>query len=64
MFNDLTGCPTIILPTNSEDFKSAVQKNVEKGSIVVFFDIEEREFDEDIFVPIKNYAYPILEIVE
>jgi hypothetical protein len=30
----------------------------------VFYDIEEKAFEEDEFIPYKNYAYPLLSIEE
>lgn len=60
MFNDLTGCPTYIEDINKEDIKKIILENFKNKHIVVFYDIEEKEFDEDEFVPQKNYAYPLM----
>ena len=30
------------------------------NNIIVFYDLEEKQFDEDQFTPLRNYAYPIV----
>ncbi len=35
-------------------------ENYKKKNIVCFYDVEEKEFDEDEFIPLKNHAYPLL----
>ena len=60
VFNDLTGCPTYIEDITKEDIKKTILEHFKNKNIVVFYDIEEKEFDEDEFIPLKNYAYPLL----
>jgi calpain-15 len=64
VFNDLTGCPTYIEELSHPDFKKNVAEHLKNKHIVAFYDVEEKEFDEDEFIPLKNYAYPLLAIEE
>lgn len=64
VFNDLTGCPTYIEELSHPDFRKSVAEHLRQRHIVAFYDVEEKEFDEDEFIPLKNYAYPLLAIEE
>jgi hypothetical protein len=60
VFNDLTGCPTYIEEVKNKDIRKIIMENFKNKHIVVFYDIIEKEFEEDEFIPLKNYAYPLL----
>ena len=64
VFNDLTGCPTYIIDLQKEGLKNTILENLKLKHIVTFYDIEEKEFDEDEFIPLKNYAYPVISFEE
>lgn len=34
------------------------------NNIVVLYDIEQKQFEEDEFIPLRNYAYPIIDYEE
>ena len=60
VFSDLTGCPTYIIPMGHPEITTKIRDCFEAKLAVVFFNNEEKEFDEDEFIPLKNYAYPLL----